>query len=80
MFRPLRYNNRQQGQKADQYHKFKLTGTHKNYGPASGTCTGSGSHTIGNLPLQGGDSFAQDQGKEQEGVGILPASQPFLKP
>ena len=39
-FRPLRYNNRQQGQKADQYHKFKLTGTHKNYAPASGTGTG----------------------------------------
>lgn len=42
VFRPLRYNNRQQGQKAGRYHKFKLTGTHKNYVPAWGTCAGQG--------------------------------------
>lgn len=30
MLRPLRYNNRQQGQKTDQHHGFKLTGAHKN--------------------------------------------------
>lgn len=30
VLRPLRYNNRQQGQKTDQHHAFKLTGTHKN--------------------------------------------------
>lgn len=78
MFRPLRYNNRQQGQKADQHHKFKLTGAHKNYVPASGTCPESGSHTIGKFPLWFGDSFAQDQGKEKEHGGILSALQPFL--
>lgn len=78
MFRPLRYNNRQQGQKADQYHKFKLTGAHKNYVPALGTCTGSRSHTIGKFPLQFGDSFSQDGDKQKEGIGILLALQPFL--
>lgn len=45
VFRPLRYNNRQQGQKAGRYHKFKLTGTHKNYVPAWGTCAGQGLKT-----------------------------------
>lgn len=44
VFHPLRYNNRQQGQKADRYHKFKLTGTHKNYVPAWGPCAGQVLH------------------------------------
>lgn len=42
LFPPLGYNNRQRGQKADCYHKFKLTGAHKNYAIAWGTCEGQG--------------------------------------